>query len=221
MKFEILDNGLVLIQEENNGLFKEKTINYSDFFKIMQSLYENSIKDKKNESLKGYLYCENNNNSIIQTIMTDKKNSSVIIKRKKSKAPFIINNKTMEIEYPNLIFVVNIANGSFSTLKVMATKEDIIDYNTELYYYPFTNVYADSRVCLGGNRLRISHYETNKILEIPNLFFSMANTGQSHKKTNSKNFDTNELISYILENGFNDELLVSQNKNYRDLLEEL
>lgn len=220
MKFEILDNGLVLIKEENNGLIKEKTINYSDFFKIMQSLYENS-NGKKIESLKGYLYCENNNNSIIQTLMTDKKNSKVIIKRRKSKAPFIIGNRTMEIEYPNLLFVADIVNGCFSTLLVMATKDDIIDYNTELYYYPFTNVYENNRVCLGGNRLNIAHYEDKKILEIPNLFFSMPNTGSSYRQKNSKGFATNELVSYILENGFNDELLVSQNKRYRDLIEEL
>ena len=222
IKFQFLENGNILIQEDNKGLIKEKEVKLADFYNLLGSLMQSVSTNKIYNS--SMIYTNKDNVEIIQTLIKDEKNFKVILKRNKAKAPFIIGTRALEIEYPTLLFVVNISAGIFTNLAAFCVIDKQINEKSIIYKYPFSNVYADGKVCLGNNKLQISWRDSDAILKIPNLFFSMSNTLRVNGNSNSKGYDLNLLLEYIINKDcFEDELLVEDDKalTYKELIDDL
>lgn len=224
MIIEILEDGsnLVNIITEEKGRKKEKLITMGDFISSVLSANDKG----KAQQVLGPLYKELQNIKLIQFKHITKRTKIYILLREKAKAPMILFDKFYgEIGHPQLLFGVKVVNDKVSNLYVVATRDEEITEDTILYRYPFTNVSGDNgAVCLGGNRFEKGVKEGDKLLNVPNEFFSMPNTAHSYSiLNNTKGLELGDLITELVEKDFDDELLVehprtSSYKNWINML---
>ncbi len=61
-------------------------------------------------------------------------------------------DEPVSLPYPALVFVVEATKGANKDFKVFALAEDTPNDDSVLYHFPYSNVYDDGHVCMGGNK---------------------------------------------------------------------
>lgn len=79
----------------------------------------------------------------------------VVLHAKAQMQPFSYAGKIMRIPFPGLVFRLVVKNGAVIERKVFAVKDEIICPETELYFYPFGNVYTSGDICMGSISINI------------------------------------------------------------------
>ncbi|MCC0673185.1 hypothetical protein IC216_14430 [Clostridioides sp. ES-S-0145-01] len=117
-----------------------------------------------------------------------------------------------DVGMPNLLFAIKTVNNIFSGLYVSVSKTKNINESTQLFIYPFSNVYDSGNVCLYSDQINLDFSKIENIFLVPNIFFSMPNTIDHFSvKNNTQNLDYLGLLEYLNHKQFYNNLLV---KNY-------
>ncbi|EQF26844.1 prokaryotic E2 D family protein [Clostridioides difficile CD160] len=210
--FELIENSnTVNLIENNNGRKRVKTLLVSDF--ISSILSSSELKNLSDIPFFSPIYQEKDNMKLIQTIQLNKTTKIYIILREELSAPMSFGKDFYsDIGMPNLLFAIKIVNNIFSKLYVSVSKTKNINENTQLFIYPFSNVYNNGNVCLGSNQINLDFNKIENIFLVPNIFFSMANTIDYFSvENNTQNLDYLELLEYLNHKQFDSNLLI---KNY-------
>lgn len=213
MLIEIKEDGsnLVSILEEVNGRKKEKLISMDDLISSIVS----SSKKGNFDTIISPIYRNISGTKLIQSKQYAKNSTLYVLHREKFLAPMKVYNRFHgDIGYPGLLFGINVVNNRLSNLSVVAVKDTDINEDTEIYYYPYTNVSGiDGRVCLGSNIFDTGILDGDKLFNVPNEFFSMPNTLHSYSfKNNTKRYEFEELVISLKNKDFDDNLLVENSK---------
>lgn len=104
-----------------------------------------------------------------------------------------------DIPFPRLIFGFELKKGDqyqISKVWIGAVDDQCPNEESEVYYYPYTNVYPDFKVCWGSAELprlaRISQLTT-----IPELFFGSPNSDCLYSSANQSGMSYRELVETI------------------------
>lgn len=215
---------------ESNTAIIKKYVNGKKYYKevstndLIESIINTTTKQQKFKSIIGPLFYEDTLNRLIQTIQIDKNSYIYIINRKKSKN--LLSIYTTNFGFcgtPNMIFAIKVVNNVFSSMYVTVTKTDIINEDTELYFYPFSNVNNYSyNVCTGSNRFETRIENAKDAFKYIEYFFAMPNTIESFRSTcNKKALEFRDLAKFLKDKDFPDELLVESGKKYSDFLNQI
>lgn len=126
------------------------------------------------------------------------------------------------IGFPRLIIQYDIIK-SPSTQRIIETKifavlnnKKAITEDTEIYRFPYPNVYHDGRVCWGSNHPK----EIKDIMELEKMFnwFVSAPFGEDlGVKTTHGMPNFKQLIEVIQDKDFDDDWMISENMTFREL----
>ena len=129
------------------------------------------------------------------------------------------------IPYPNLLFMFRVASGNIADSKVFAVKVPrarAVTDDTELYRFPYGNVWCDGKICWGSNTNVVRHKGLNDMEEVVAAFFNaimnndLYSGGGLHGGGNvTLKLSLEELLDRMAkEDVFPDKLLVSTGLKY-------
>lgn len=222
MNFELdTNNKTVTIISEKEHCKNIKVISINDF--IESILASTNINDIYNLSP---LYKEVDGVKLIQVKQRTRKNKIFVLSFNIARYDVPIYSRTyVDTGIPKLLFAVHSVNNKLSSLYCCCVKATDISEDTELFEYPFTNVYGnDSRVCLGANNFEKGLEDNNykKLFRVPYDFMAMPNTGHSFVQLhNSEGFSFESLLKYLQHRDFDDNLLVSKGVTYSQWIDKL
>lgn len=203
-----------MVQAFDNGTRKEKLITVEDLISSLTS----SIDGKRFVEYKSPLFRELKGCKLIQYKTVGPKATKYILLSKKHRTPMQLFNRFYDnVGIPNLVYSVHVVNNRLSKINVVAVKDTDINANTQLYFYPFTNVDARSSACLGRNTFAPGIEDNNceNLYDVPNQFMSMPNNLDYYRATNnSKCYECEELIKSLVDKDFDDSLLVENGLTY-------
>lgn len=130
-----------------------------------------------------------------------------------------------DIPFPRLVFGFELMqrDGKHDITKVMlGALEDqcLPNEDSEVFFYPYTNVTSDFTVCWGGSQLpsldRVSQLST-----IPELFFNSPNSDCYYSSANVSNKPYRELVESLKGEEFPDAYLKKTGRKLSEWIEEL
>ncbi|MFR3912677.1 MAG: hypothetical protein ACLTYB_16320, partial [Clostridium paraputrificum] len=181
-----LDTNTVTIYEEVEYCKKAREIGINDFISSVLAAKEKSEDKRIITLLSKELYgCK-----LIQSIIINKKTSIYILDMPKHRDNMPLYKRFYtNIGVPHLIFAVYVTNNRMTRLKVKALKDEVINEDTKLYRYPFSNVSGSvGNVCLGANDLGKGILINNSLYKVPSQFFSMPNNFDSYSEQDNKKY---------------------------------
>ncbi|WP_315069171.1 hypothetical protein [uncultured Clostridium sp.] len=211
-----------IIRILKGGRRKEKLISIEDFASsISSSLVGNNI-----GQVKSAIAREVRGVRLIQSKKLGDKAHVYVLLQAKHNTPLQLFNRFYDnVGVPSLLYGVHVVNNRLSKLYVTAVKDTNILSTTRIFRYPLTNVSGDiGSVCLGRNSfgIGIEDNDLEKLYNVPYQFMSMPNNLDHYRITsNSKRFECEELIKYLNNKEFEDDLLVEENLNYSDWFDKL
>lgn len=210
MKFEIDEvTKLVTVFSEDMGVKSEKVITLSDFIESMITAKNKNVF----EPIESPLFREAYGSQLIQTKQIGKKSCIYILHKKKAKMPLQMFKRFYgDVGYPGLLFAIKVVNDRLFSMYLVAVKDNIINEDTKLYYYPYTNVSGDmGNVCLGSNKFSKGISKKNNLFKVPLQFAEMPNSLHSFMAThNSAGYDCEEMVKKMQNREFDDKLLVEK-----------
>lgn len=130
--------------------------------------------------------------------------------------PFIFYDETFYVGYPGLLFIFGVQNTKVVGSRLLAVKDEEITLDTELFYYPFSNVYRNHSICWGNYSLP-SVERVEDIGVLVRQFFSLPNNQDLYNDNNLSNLPLRELLQELSDKPFNMAYLRPINKVYEDL----
>ncbi|MEB9892797.1 hypothetical protein P4K96_04205 [Bacillus cereus] len=130
-----------------------------------------------------------------------------------------------DVPFPRLIFGFELMQreGKHDITKVMlGALEDqcLPNEDSEVYFYPYTNVTSDFTVCWGGSQLpcldRVSQLTT-----IPELFFNSPNSDCYYSSANMSKLPYRELVEKLKGKEFPDDYLKKTGRKLSEWIEEM
>lgn len=131
--------------------------------------------------------------------------------------------KEYYIPFPGLVFIFTVKKNKLSESLCFAYKNEFAGMDTELYHYPFSNVYKSGAICWGGNNLQNQAIQKlEEISILPPLFINsdgnndLFSYGKNVKAFNSNLIAQDGLLSTFYDylkdkQQFPEELLISSN----------
>jgi hypothetical protein len=221
---ELINNSKLInmVQENDNGTRKEKLITIEDFVSSVTSSLDGK---KKFVEIKSPLFRELKGCKLIQYKTVGPKATNYVLLGKKHRTPMLLFNRFYDnVGIPNLLYCVHVVNNRLSKINVVAVKNENINADTQLYFYPFTNVSSDTMACIGRNTFSpgIEDNDCKELYNVPNQFMSMPNNLDYYKATNNtKCYECEELIKYLIDKDFDDSLLVENDLTYSEWFDKL
>lgn len=141
---------------------------------------------------------------------------------------YIYNTMFLEVGFPRMLFSYSMSldkkqTKQLESISVFALKDgEIIQSNTKIYKFPFSNVDQSGVLCLGYNsKPKISNYD--ELTELHNNFFFHTPFTSDYYSAERVNSDipfesVRELAMHLSENPFPDEWLQPTNIVFRDLI---
>ncbi|WP_257964299.1 prokaryotic E2 ligase family D protein [Bacillus sp. UMB0728] len=125
-----------------------------------------------------------------------------------------LNVKYYDVDYkqvghPGMLFYFKIQNSRIQNIKIACVKDKIIDEKTQLYEYPFSNVYSNHSVCWSYSEYEINSLQ--KLQHIPYIFLGTPNN--SHV-----NPGTRELTEQFQGKEFDDEVLIASSYTFSEFV---
>jgi hypothetical protein len=130
-----------------------------------------------------------------------------------------------DVPFPRLIFGFELMQreGKYDITKVMlGALEDqcLLNEDSEVYFYPYTNVQNDFKVCWGGSQLP-SLDRVSQLTTIPELFFNSPNSDCYYSSANASNLPYRELVEKLKGREFPDEFLKKTGRKISEWIEEM
>lgn len=206
---------------------KSKYIKLDNLVKILlDSKYkftENILNKKDNNEIKinfdtGVLpAC--NGVSILQMMELSDKNRVVVLKKEACRHDFIYHKNVFKnVGIPTLIFVLKInENNIIYRGYLYSTKTNIINENTQMYCYPFTNTGSNGVICFGANQEYLKFNNINELFSFPDKFLMMPSTHELVYK-NSLNLSVRDFLVSLENKDFDNEILIDYGKNYKQTI---
>ncbi|MED4400275.1 hypothetical protein [Metabacillus fastidiosus] len=113
------------------------------------------------------------------------------------------------VGHPRMLFYFRVINQRIASIKIACVRDKIINEETQLYLYPYSNVYSNHTICWSYGHYEIDSLE--KLQHIPYIFLSTPNN--SHI-----NSYTRQLFEDNSEKEFNDEELKPSDYTFKDFV---
>lgn len=220
--FQITDNNTVKVYYEKNDGITIKTITADDLVNIL-NLSKINVEKKGGElEFKTNLLPHFNTRCIQTKKYKDGREYFVLLRE----------NKPVDFEYfgtvyenvgvPTILFAVVLANNILQGFKIAAVKDKVITEDTQIYYYPFSNVSSPtSYACVGGNRIsNIEIKSTSQLHSMPDMFLSMPNSNDSYGH-NESGLEYRPLLKKLSNKKFPDKYLKPANMKYSEWFEKI
>ena len=152
----------------------------------------------------------------------ESENSQVYVLKKESTQMDLTyyGDKYTNVGIPTLLFKIIVSNNSIRQIQIVAIKDKIIREDTELFRYPFSNVFSNTNVCLGANNIAsLDITDTGTIQRIPNLVLILDNNDDSYYAANNSGLPLREVFSKLTNKEFDNNMLNPLNKTYKQWIE--
>lgn len=148
-------------------------------------------------------------------LITNVTGFEVFIEIPKKQWKVIFNDKSLMLGFPRLIFKYYISNDIITKLKIVAVKDrGVITGDTEIYYFPYSNVHHESGdVCMGTNTF--PKIECLSQLEKMHILFFSSPFGSDYGSM-ALGKDLQGLVSEFQDKEFNDDLLIPTQKSFNE-----
>ena len=121
----------------------------------------------------------------------------VLLYVKEQKFPFSYAGNIMRLPFPSLMFYLEVKGGVIRERKVFAVKDEFICPNSELYFYPFGNVYEDGRICMGNINVSLPTMQDSE--KFVDAFIEGRTNSDLARMKNSMGYTQTELIEKVRE----------------------
>lgn len=118
----------------------------------------------------------------------------IIIEREACIRPYNHLGTILQVGYPKLLFCYRVVSENVQTFYVAAAVDEIIKNSSEIYLFPYANVYLGGNVCMGSFVYPLLR-ELAELTYYPEAFYTIEHT----HLTNAKN----QLIADLLEKNEN------------------
>jgi len=199
---------------DENGEIQIKYVSIDDITKMITSA---SLMEKKEEEnyIETPLLPQFQDISTIQYLESENTQVYIIKKDAGNIDMSYFQDKFNNVGFPTLLFKIKISHNSIRSVNLVAVKDTLITKNTELFRYPFSNVFSDTRVCLGANNIaQLDVENTSTIFRIPNLVLTLDNNNDAYRGTNNTGLALRELLEKLQNEKFNNDWLVPTNLTY-------
>ena len=225
---EVNDNNYCkVIYENDNGAKSIKRLPYDTVVNLMvTSSLEQEIQEEHEMNVSEIFPGD----SIISTIQTKEIASQsskwFILLREQVPVDIILGpKKYKQVAMPKTIYAVKVCNDRCVSLKICCIKDSpIIDNNTTIYRYPYSNVFDTRNVCLGSNILNDFDLNgTRNICMIPEMFLAMKNNHDGYSGSNKSSMNYEDLLEVFEGAKFDENILVESysTKTYGDFVASL
>lgn len=209
---EITDEYTVKIIEKKQDKSKVKYIEVDDLIDILKAS-KTVIKDKEAELLfRTPVLTSFNDVSTISYTVINNNVQYIILKKDEGPHDFAFGGEIIkQMNLPTLIFTFKIYDGMIMNGYVCCVKDTIVTEKSEVYYYPFGNVYLDTHICFGGNNMsnhKICDY--TQLHSMPSRFLLMPTSDTYTQKSRYK-METYKLCRHLANNKFDKEMLLEYN----------
>lgn len=120
-----------------------------------------------------------------------------------------------QVAYPKLLFWFDIQKNGHMVPHVVAIKDLIINDQTELYHFPYSNVFRNGNIC--WNTLKQSpEYDLRQLEILPYIFLGATKNMDLYVAAHDINL--RDLLESMQGEIFDDSLLIPMNKKVRDLI---
>lgn len=147
----------------------------------------------------------------------DKSSFDCLCVYKAEKRAFAIAGQFFRLPYPALLMVLKVRKGARNEMSMFALNTDSPTDDSELYLYPFGNVYEDGKVCM-GNIVSKTIRSIQDVDFIFDDFISGITNEHLYRMQNNLGLTQLELVKYIEHmDSYPVELLKPANKNISSL----
>ena len=213
------DNCVEIISEDFSGK-RVRTLTFDEFAECILASRNEVISKTKD-----YVYSEvlpNNNGVETIGVVSSKTTDSVIYVLKKK--PKDINIAYYEDKFkikslPTMLMAVKVVNGRTTNAWLCCAKDWRITKDTKIYRFPLSNVFSDSSICWGSNRItEIEYQHHSDISRLISMFLSMPFNDHNYNGANKSKLSFRKLAEYLTENDFNEDWLKDTNLTYHEWL---
>lgn len=145
------------------------------------------------------------------TVLTSKETNTniyVMFRKRKTFTANYYDDIFKGIECPNILFAVRVMNGVPNKAWVCAVKDDFITDNTEVYRFPFPNVFSDTSICYGSNRVtEVELVKDSDVARMPSMFLSMPWNDHNYGGANKSGKPFRKLLEHLQDNPFDNDWL--------------
>lgn len=128
-----------------------------------------------------------------------------------------------DVPFPRLLFGFSLMEHyeqiRVENVYVAALEDFVLQENTRVYYYPFTNVYQSGRVCWGNTKLPLLN-SISEIRVVIELFFNSINNDDLYGGANLSKLSFRELLQSIQNKDFPVEYLNFTGKTLADWIDQ-
>jgi len=213
LTIEFQDYATVKVTQKNHGLADSKYIAMEDFMKAIEASRKEDSQVSKTFSTP---ILPNTPDGKITTLGYEEYSNdqfSIILKREKGNIDFQYFDQTFpSVGHPRLLFKVQVADNTVVTTYVVAVKDTVITDETEIYEYPFSNVFHRGRVCWGQTKL--PRFDSTAYLKsLPDIFLSSPCNNDNYGH-NLSGLEYRPLLEELSGKDFKEEYLKPMNINY-------
>lgn len=133
-------------------------------------------------------------------------------------APIIFEGRDYIVGYPATIFAFEVRNKILLNTNVWAISDTVVKPDTQIYHYPFFNVYNNGRICMGSNKITIE--EPWQLYKMPDVFTSMPST-LAMENRNLSGLEGDSMLQAIQNKPFPNEWLKPTENTLKTILKQL
>lgn len=214
INISIKNNGKVELTFDVNGLKKTKYIKFNDLFGILNASFEDSMNDETKQDSRilinetDLLPCSNNVYTIKVNTYADNR-ITIFLLKKTSLMDFLYTSDQaskkeedgmyFDVRIPTLIFKISFVGLAISNADVFAVKNkdaNNITKDTELFRYPFSNVFAGGNICFGSIE-RPSYKTLSAAKSFPDYFLNTKMNLHNYTGSNSSELTLPSLLRVL------------------------
>lgn len=116
---------------------------------------------------------------------------------------YLNDDSIVLLPFPSLIFMTEVKSGKMVTSRVYAVKERYraVNDGTELYMFPYGNVYQTGRICWGGNHDVFDVRSITDVELVIERFFSAVMNNDLYQQNTKRNIPLAQLIDENVKKG--------------------
>lgn len=139
----------------------------------------------------------------------------IVLIKNKCQVDFDYGDKIYKkVGIPTLLFAFRMYQDALQEGYVVSVKDKIIKAETPIFFYPFSNVFKDTRICWGNNKLP-AFPDVLYVSNIADMFLSMPNSSHNYG-FNSSGLEYRPLLEALEGKNFEESILLSANMTYSE-----
>lgn len=218
------ESSIATVKLKDKDNVKVKYLQIDEVVEIIKESKNNIVIERDTEKLKDVLYDTKllpsfNGTSVIQIIEYHQGNKMIVLKKEKCRHDFAYHSTIMKnVGLPTLLFFIELnKNNIIYCCKVFAVKDKSINLETQLYKYPFTNVYDSGQICFGANKDKLIIEDLRELSHFPDKFLMMPTT---HDLRFESIFDISmrKFLEILEDMDFEDGFLIKSSYKYKNII---